>query len=162
MAPQNWGDARHVCYGRPTNQAINQLAKDIKIQKIKQNEKKCRCWSNQTQNDTCKDGVQDKLFKQRRQWMNGHNKDWQLALQTMFQMPFLFVLDPKTRSLCCKSFFQLRKFVLIYLITLFQQIQLLHNKKLLQEWTKLYKRSKVLSPILNLLINIVSFLQLFM
>jgi hypothetical protein len=53
--------------------------------------------------------------------MNGHNKDWQLALHTMFQMPFLFVFDPKVGNLCCKSFFQLRKFVLIYLITLFQQ-----------------------------------------
>jgi hypothetical protein len=65
--------------------------------------------------------------------MNNHNEDWQLALQTMFQMPFLFVLDPKARSLCCRSFFQLRKFVIIYLITVFQQIQLLHNKKLLQK-----------------------------
>ncbi len=31
MAPQNQGDARLACYGRPTNQAINLLAKDIKI-----------------------------------------------------------------------------------------------------------------------------------
>jgi len=65
--------------------------------------------------------------------MNGHNEYWQRTLHIMFQMPFLFVLDPKARSLCCKSFFQLRKFVIIYLITLFQQIQLWHNKKLLQE-----------------------------
>jgi hypothetical protein len=35
MAPQNQGDAKHVHYGRPTNQAINQLAKDIMIQKTK-------------------------------------------------------------------------------------------------------------------------------
>jgi hypothetical protein len=48
--------------------------------------------------------------------MNNHNKDWQLAFEIMFQMPFLFILDPKARS-----FFQLIKFVLIYLITLFQQ-----------------------------------------
>jgi len=33
MAPQNRGDAKHVCYGRPTNQAINQLAKNTKIKK---------------------------------------------------------------------------------------------------------------------------------
>jgi hypothetical protein len=47
MPPQNRSDARHVCYGRPTNQAINQLAKDIKIRKTKQNEKQCRCCLNQ-------------------------------------------------------------------------------------------------------------------
>jgi len=35
MAPQNQGDARDVSYGRPTNQAINQLAKDTKIRKTK-------------------------------------------------------------------------------------------------------------------------------
>ncbi len=55
MAPQNRGDARHVCYGRPTNQSINQLAKDTKIRKTKQNEKQCKCCLNQTQNDTWKD-----------------------------------------------------------------------------------------------------------
>jgi hypothetical protein len=63
MAPQNWGDARHVCYGRPTNQAINQLAKDIKIRKTKQNEKQCKCCLNQTQNDTCKYGVHEKIVQ---------------------------------------------------------------------------------------------------
>jgi hypothetical protein len=35
MAPQNRGYVKHVRYGRPTNQAINQLTKDIKIQKTK-------------------------------------------------------------------------------------------------------------------------------
>jgi hypothetical protein len=52
MALQNRGDARHVCYGKPKNQAINWLAKDIKI---------CKCCLNWMQNDTCKDGVQDKI-----------------------------------------------------------------------------------------------------
>ncbi len=33
MAPQNKGDAKHVYYGRPTNQAINQLAKNTKFKK---------------------------------------------------------------------------------------------------------------------------------
>jgi hypothetical protein len=39
MAPQNRGDAKQVRYGKPTNQAINQLAKDTKIPKTKQNER---------------------------------------------------------------------------------------------------------------------------
>jgi len=30
-----------------------------------------------------------KLLKKRRQWMNSHNKDWQLALQTMCRNPTL-------------------------------------------------------------------------
>jgi len=63
MAPQNQGDAKHVRYGRPTNQAINQVAKDTKIRKTKQNERQCRCYLNQTQNDTCKDGVEDKIVQ---------------------------------------------------------------------------------------------------
>jgi hypothetical protein len=33
MAPQNQGDAKHVRYGRPTNQAINQLQKILRFEK---------------------------------------------------------------------------------------------------------------------------------
>jgi hypothetical protein len=63
MAPQNRGDAKHVHYGKPTNQAINQLAKDTKIRKTKQNERQCKFCLNQTQNVTCKDGVQNKIVQ---------------------------------------------------------------------------------------------------
>jgi hypothetical protein len=50
-----------------------------------------------------------------------HNNNWQLAFQTMFQMPFLFILNHKIRNYCCKSSFQMQKIVSTYLTTFFGQ-----------------------------------------
>jgi hypothetical protein len=94
--------------------------------------------------------------------MNGHDEDWQLALQTLFQMPFLFILDRKARSLCCKKKNSTLKICLNLPYYIVPTKTIFTQQKIIAGMSKLYMRLKVLSPVLSLLINIVSFLQLFM
>ncbi len=105
MAPKNRGDARHVRYVRPTNQTINQLAKNIKIQKTKQNEKQYRCYLNQTQNDTCKDGVQEKIAQTKETMDERSQQRLATNLEDYVSNAFLVCLGPQSKKLVLQKFF---------------------------------------------------------
>jgi hypothetical protein len=105
MAPQNRSDARHICYGRPTNQSINQLAKDTKIQKTKHNEKQCRCCFNQTQNDTCKDGVQDKIAQTKETMNEPSQQRLAPSLANYVSNALIVCLGPQGKKLVLQKFF---------------------------------------------------------
>jgi len=92
MAPQNRGDARHVCYGRPTNQSINQLAKDTKIRKTKQN-------------DTCKDGVQDKIAQTKETMDEPSQQRLAPSLANYVSNALLVCLGPQGKQLVLQKFF---------------------------------------------------------